>query len=53
VFERTAVDVRSCRGKRVGRRCGRPIERIRFLIHDRGSKFSGAFDEVFRSEGIT
>jgi putative transposase len=25
---------------------------MRFLIHDRGSKFSGAFDEVFRSEGI-
>jgi transposase InsO family protein len=24
----------------------------RFLIHDRDSKFSGAFDEVFRSEGI-
>jgi putative transposase len=26
--------------------------RMRFLIHDRDSKFSGAFDEVFRSEGI-
>jgi transposase InsO family protein len=25
----------------------------RFLIHDRDSKFSGTFDEVFRSEGIT
>jgi putative transposase len=24
----------------------------RFLIHDRDSKFSAAFDEVFRSEGI-
>lgn len=24
----------------------------RFLIHDRDSKFSGAFDEVFRTEGI-
>jgi hypothetical protein len=24
----------------------------RFLIHDRDPKFSGAFDEVFRSEGI-
>ena len=24
----------------------------RLLIHDRDSKFSGAFDEVFRSEGI-
>ena len=28
-------------------------ERMRFLIHDRDSKFSGAFDEVFRSEGIS
>src|SRR5262245_22864601 len=27
-------------------------ERLRFLIHDRDSKFSTAFDEVFRSEGI-
>jgi putative transposase len=26
--------------------------RVRFLIHDRDSKFSSAFDEVFRSEGI-
>ena len=25
---------------------------MRFLIHDRDSKFSAAFDEVFRSEGI-
>jgi transposase InsO family protein len=25
---------------------------VRFLIHDRDSKFSGPFDEVFRSEGI-
>ena len=29
------------------------FERMRFLIHDRDSKFSGAFDEIFRSEGIT
>jgi putative transposase len=28
------------------------FERTRFLIHDRDSKFSGAFDEIFRSEGI-
>jgi len=28
------------------------FDRMRFLIHDRDSKFSGAFDEVFRSEGI-
>jgi putative transposase len=28
------------------------FERMRFLIHDRDSKFSSAFDEVFRSEGI-
>jgi transposase InsO family protein len=28
------------------------FEPMRFLIHDRDSKFSGAFDEVFRSEGI-
>jgi putative transposase len=25
---------------------------IRFLIHDRDSKFTAAFDEVFRSDGI-
>jgi hypothetical protein len=28
------------------------FERMRFLIHDRDSKFNGTFDEVFRSEGI-
>jgi putative transposase len=32
----------------LGERASRP----RFLVHDRDSKFSGAFDEVFRSEGI-
>jgi transposase InsO family protein len=29
------------------------LERTRFLIHDRDSKFSAAFDEVFGSERIT
>jgi putative transposase len=29
------------------------FERVRFLIHDHDSKFAAAFDEVFRSEGIT
>src|SRR5215218_7239938 len=29
------------------------FERMGFLIHDRDSKFMAAFDEVFRSEGIT
>ena len=28
------------------------FEGVRFLIHDRDSKFCGAFDEVFRSERI-
>ncbi len=27
-------------------------EGVRFLIRDRDSKYSGPFDEVFRSEGI-
>ena len=26
---------------------------MRFLIHDRDSKFTAAFNEVFRSEGLT
>jgi putative transposase len=29
------------------------FERMRFLVHDRDGKFSDAFDEIFRSEGIT
>ena len=28
------------------------FEQMRFLIHDRDSRFCRAFDEVFRSEGI-
>jgi putative transposase len=28
------------------------FEQMRFLIHDRDSKFTAGFDEVFRSEGI-
>ena len=28
------------------------LERTRFLIHDRDSKFTAAFDELFHSEGI-
>ncbi len=31
----------------------RLFERMRFLIHDRDSKFTTPFNEVFRSEGIT
>src|SRR6266540_5211199 len=26
---------------------------VRFLVHDRDSKFSGCFDQVFTSEGVT
>jgi hypothetical protein len=29
------------------------FQRMRFLIHDRDSKFTAAFDEIFRSEDIT
>jgi transposase InsO family protein len=28
------------------------LENARFLIHDRDTKFTGSFDEVFRSEGL-
>jgi transposase InsO family protein len=31
---------------------GEGLRGIRFLIRDRDSKFSGPFDEVFRSEGV-
>jgi transposase InsO family protein len=31
---------------------GSLLEQMRFLIHDRDSKFTASFDEVFRSEGI-
>ena len=29
------------------------MQRVRFLIHDRDSKFTAAFDEIFRGEDIT
>jgi putative transposase len=28
------------------------LERVRFLVRDRDAKFSGPFDEVFRTEGV-
>jgi putative transposase len=28
------------------------LENVRFLIHDRDTKFSGPFDEVLRGEGV-
>src|SRR5215218_2525732 len=31
---------------------GNREQSFRFLLHDHGSKFSGAFDEVFRSDGM-
>jgi putative transposase len=31
---------------------GERLHQIRFLIRERDSKFTGSFDEVFRSEGV-
>jgi hypothetical protein len=33
-------------------RGGERLEGVRFLVRDRDSKFTGPFDEVFRSEGV-
>jgi hypothetical protein len=32
---------------------GEPLRRPRFVIRDRDGKFSGPFDEVFRSEDVS
>jgi transposase len=32
---------------------GERLDGVRFLIRDRDSKFSGPFDEIFRSEGVS
>lgn len=32
-------------------RVGERLENVKFLIHDRDSKYTGPFDEVFRTEG--